>query len=298
MKGLGYLPSVENLRCFLAAAEQLNFRRASEQVALTPTAFGQRIQQLEDQLGQRLFERTTRSVELTTAGRRLLEVARTTVRQARRCAEVVHAGEDAPARLTLGTRFELGLSWLVPSLAALKEEHPRWHVDLYFGSGPDILDQLRAGRVDCVVTSAPVAEKRWRAEFLHPESYVFVGAPQLVEAEAFDAPADASRHTLLDIDQSLPLARYLTSATGEMQFRDVWLCGTGGAVHQLVKAGQGVAVLPEYMVRDDLEAGRVVGLLEDADMLSDSFRLLYRDSSALSDVMGRLAEFLRSRPLR
>src|SRR5689334_25354523 len=60
--------SFESLRCFLAAARLLNFRNASRAVALTPAAFGQRIRQLEEQLGVELFARTTRSVSLTERG--------------------------------------------------------------------------------------------------------------------------------------------------------------------------------------------------------------------------------------
>ena len=69
------LPSVDSLRCFCAAAKFLNFRAAARAVALTPAAFGQRIKQLEDQLGAQLFVRTTRSVRLSAAGLSLVPVA-------------------------------------------------------------------------------------------------------------------------------------------------------------------------------------------------------------------------------
>jgi len=69
------LPSIESLRCFTAAAKLLNFRAAARSVALTPAAFGQRIKQLEEQLGTSLFHRTTRSVRLTESGLALLPAA-------------------------------------------------------------------------------------------------------------------------------------------------------------------------------------------------------------------------------
>ena len=68
------LPSLENLRCFLAGAQALNFRAAAKAVHLTPAAYGARIQQLEEQLGVRLFARTTRHVALTEAGHALVAV--------------------------------------------------------------------------------------------------------------------------------------------------------------------------------------------------------------------------------
>ncbi len=73
------LPSIESLRCFIAAAESLNFRAASKAVGLTPAALGQRVRQLEDELGHPLFTRTTRQVSLTAAGLAMLPVARRTL---------------------------------------------------------------------------------------------------------------------------------------------------------------------------------------------------------------------------
>lgn len=297
MSGLGHLPSIENLQCFVAAAEHLNFRRASEQIALTPTAFGQRIKQLEEQLGLALFERTTRHVELTPAGHRLLPEATEAIEQARTCAEVVHHEEELPARFTIGTRFELGMSWVVPAMVDLRESHPHWHVDLYFGSGPDILEKLRRRQVDCVITSAPVARKEWSAEFLHPEEYVFVASPDLLREKPFDTVDDAERHTLVDINDSLPLTRYLTSNGPQLQFDDIWLTGAGAPMLEVVRRGYGVAVLPKYLVGDLLDSGELVRLFDEVELLEDSFRLLFRTDSPRAEVFAELAAILRERPL-
>jgi DNA-binding transcriptional LysR family regulator len=293
-------PTLDNLRCFLAAAEHLNFRRASEQVFLTPTAFSQRIKQLEEQLGRQLFERTTRTVRLTTAGVLLLEPARAALREARRCVEVVHGDPDeAPTRFTVGTRFELGMSWIVPSLLELRAERPAWTVDMFFGSGDTILEALRTGRVDCVITSAPVARSEWEIEFLHRETYAFVAAPSLLERAPIETLEQASAHTLLDISPALPLARYLISAAdGSLDFPTSQFCGTAGAVRAFAVAGVGVAVLPEYMITDDLADGALTRLLPEITLLEDSFRLMWRADAVLADVLGRFAAWMRERPLR
>ncbi len=297
MIGLGHLPSIENLQCFVAAAEHLNFRRASEQMALTPTAFGQRIKQLEEQLEFPLFARTTRHVELTPAGHRLLPVARGAIATAQQCAEVVHHEEALPARFTLGTRFELGMSWVVPAMLELREKYPHWHVDLYFGSGEDILERLRNRQVDSIITSAPVARREWTAEFLHPENYVFVGAPGLLAENPLDDVDDAKRHCLIDINEALPLTRYLTSTGPQLQFADIWLTGAGAPMIEIVLRGYGVAVLPHYMVAEHIAQGRLVRLLPEYELLEDSFRLLYRGDSLHAEAMAEFAAFLRERPL-
>lgn len=291
------LPSVDSLRCFVAAAEQLNFRRAAAEVSLTPAALSQRIKQLEDLLDCRLFDRSSRHVALTADGQALLGRARTALHALTECRDV--AG-DASARLrfTLGTRFELGMSWIVPILVELRTTRPQWHIDLVFGSGTEIVERLEAGRVDAIVTSAPTAAADWAAEVLHPERYVLVGAPALLAEHALHEPVHAAHHVLLDIDGDLPLARYLVSVCPGLSFQSVWRAGTGAAVHALARAGQGVAVLPEYMVEHDLKAGALERLLPRVELLTDTFRLLYRERSPLAHVLAQLAEELRARPLR
>ena len=291
------LPAVDSLRCFVAAAEHLSFRRAAAEVALTPAALSQRIKQLEEQLECQLFERTSRHVALTSAGQALLERARPALAAIRACSEVADAA-PARVRFTLGTRFELGLSWVVPVLLELEHTHPRWHVDLVFGSGAEILARLEQGRVDAVITSAPTANADRVAEVLHPEAYVLVGAPSLLATKPFARVEDAAAHVVVDLDGDLPLARYVLSVCPGLAFADTWKCGTAGAVRQIVLAGRGVAVLPEYMVHEDLAAKRLVRLLPELQPLSDTFRLIFRQGSPLASELVELAGELRRRPLR
>src|SRR5205814_799160 len=118
----GDLPDLESLRCFLAAAHLLNFRKAARTVALTPAAFGSRIKQLEDRFGRALFARTTRTVTLTQAGLALLPHVTACLDAAVDCQRAAR-GETGPAptELVLGTRQELGLSWVVPQMDALEK---------------------------------------------------------------------------------------------------------------------------------------------------------------------------------
>ncbi len=297
MIGLGHLPSIENLQCFIAGATHLNFRQAAQQMALTPAAFGQRIRQLEDQLKVSLFVRTTRHVELTEAGRRLVPVAEITIRDSRACINAVVEDCEPPAHITLATRYELGMSWVLPSVLELQNLYPNWDIDMYFGSGQDIESKLQMGQVDGIITSAPIARSSWLSEFLHPEYYVFVATPELLEQCPFDNFSDAKDHVLLDINSSLPLTRYLTSKVGNISFKRIRSCGAGAAIIQLLLRQEGIAVVPEYMVHRELEEGILVRLCDDENLQSDSFRLIFRRTSMLEPVLKKMGEFLRTRPL-
>jgi LysR family glycine cleavage system transcriptional activator len=295
------LPDLESLRCFEKAAVVLNFRLAAAAVGLSPAAFGDRIRRLEDQLGQRLFVRTTRSVALTPVGLRVLGQARRALEEARRCLSSVEENQAAPFELTVGTRFELGLSWLTPALAPLQRARRERTLHLYFGDSEDLLTRIRRGRLDCAVTSVRLTRWDLRYELLHPEDYVLVARPALLKKLPLRRADDAEAHTLLDLHPDLPLFRYLLDARppGEQwNFQAIEYLGTIGAVRYRALEGAGVAILPRYFVQRDLAEGALRALLPGAKLHSDHFRLIWRAGHEHQEEIRRLARELRRIPLR
>src|SRR5215470_3020222 len=109
------LPGLGAMKSFEAAARLLSFSRAADELGVTPAAISYRVRDLEDQLGVQLFQRTSRVVELTDAGRQLLTgvsealdgIARTVARL---------RGADGRPRLTVTTSPSFASKWLVPRL--------------------------------------------------------------------------------------------------------------------------------------------------------------------------------------
>lgn len=296
------LPDLESLRCFEAAATHLSFRIAASAVALSPAAFGDRIKRLEDQLAAPLFVRTTRRVALTPAGHRLLVQTRRVLEEAARCRDVVHdAARPVPFDLTIGTRFELGLSWLTPSLRELADARPERTLHLVFGDSADLLARARNALVDAVVTSARLTASGVAYEPLHDEDYAFVGAARLLREHPLGRAEHAGNHVLLDIAADLPLFRYFLDGYGKRAswaFRKVELLGTIGAIRLRALHGAGVAVLPRYFIEPDLRAGRLVRLMSRVNLQRDAFRLIWRTGHPREAELRALAGELRRIPLR
>lgn len=296
------LHSLDNLRCFVAGARLKNFARAAKLNALTPAAFGQRIKQLEEQVGQQLFVRTTRSVQLTEAGSAMLPWAQRTLDCADECVRAVSGEAFVPAlELTLGTRHELGMSWVLPQLDVLTQIRPALRIHLYFGSGPDLLLRTRSVDIDCAITSSRFHDARLDSLRLHRENYVLVAATKLLKQTPLNSRKDAARHVLLDISPDLPLFRYWKDApdgTEAMSFARVECLGTIGAIRARVLRGAGVATLPEYLVTEDLARGRLRQVLPKVALLHDYFRLVFRANDARRPLFEELAEKLRQAPLR
>ncbi|MCA9538132.1 MAG: LysR family transcriptional regulator [Myxococcales bacterium] len=296
------LPDLDSLRCFVVAAETENFRRAAARVALSPAAFSERIKRLEETVGATLFVRSRREVRLTDAGRRMLDPARQALATAADCVTAALAeGRVAPFTLNIGTRFELGLSWLLPALDELRAARPERRLDLYFGSGPDILDRVLRGLLDAAVTSARLTDAGLAYAALHEERYAFCAAPSALARAPLAGPADAARHRLIDVHADLPLFRYFQDARSPAEvwaFAEAEHVSTIAAVRARVLDGAGVAVLPAYFVAADLAAGALVALMPCTEPGTDWFRLVWRAGHAQAAELRALAETLRGRPLR
>src|SRR5439155_13716744 len=90
---------------------------------------------------------------------------------------------------------------------------------------------------------------------------------------------DAKAHTLLDVGTDLPLFRYFRDAPrggDRLRFGKLWRLGSGEAIRRMVLAGRGVAVLPLYMVAEDLRRGRLLRVFPSVPLLFDHFRLVFR----------------------
>lgn len=296
------LLDLESLRCFLAASQQLNFRQAARSVGLSAAAFGERIKRLEEQLGVDLFQRTTRRVTLTAAGSRLVPQAQSTLSEARLCQHVaLHEQGPSPYVLTLGTRFELGMSWLTPALAELEQARQERQLHLFFGDTPALLDAIVRNRVDAAISSARITRGGLAFARLHEERYVFVAATQLVEDQPIEDASDVANHTLLELDASLPLFRYFLDACSAVQtwtFANTQYLGTIGPIRARCLEAAGVAVLPEYYVRRDIQAGKLRVLMPDITMASDWFRLIWRHGHPQEVAIQALAAELAERPLQ
>lgn len=289
---------LDSLQCFEAAATTLNFRAAAGRVHLSPAAFSDRLRRLEEHLGTELFVRTTRKVELTESGRRLLPLAREVLAGADRFRTASRSPSTPTAyELYVGTRYELGLSWLCPALPALERNHPERIIHLYNGDTPDLLLRLERGDLDAVVASMRLTSPKLGYAALHEEEYVLVSREACLRGRD-----DAHQVTLVDVSRDLPLFRYFLDALPDAEpwpfARVEYMGGIGNIRRRVLDMPGRVAVLPLYFVRSDLSARRLVRLVPRMPLRSDAFRLIWRTGHHRSTELLALAAELRELPLR
>jgi DNA-binding transcriptional LysR family regulator len=147
---------LRHLRYFVAVAEELHFRRAAERLHVAQPAVSEQIRKLEQELGVRLLDRTHRSVSLTTGGSAMLVEARRVLRQADIAQQAAREADQRTGhRLRIGGLPDSFPQPLMRALGRVATTMPDIDVALETGTGPGLIDDVRAERLDVAAVCLP-----------------------------------------------------------------------------------------------------------------------------------------------
>ena len=252
--------SLDLLRGFRAAARYLSFTRAAHELSLTQPAISREIKTLEDQLGQPLFRRANRTLQLTPAGQRLYE---TTEEALALLDEAIDRFGSASETLAVTTTTSLASLWLAPKLAHFTRLHPG--VDVRIAAVNDMVNlNLEREHLDVAIRFVPPGWDIPGGEQLIKYETFPVCSPRLAhdKARPLRTPDDLARHVLLDFER-VAFGRPWSDW-------EHWFDGTNlprtkpsGALHfshydqviQAALAGSGVAIGKRPHLTRHLEAG-------------------------------------------
>ncbi|GAC1353234.1 MAG: hypothetical protein NVSMB1_24570 [Polyangiales bacterium] len=160
---------------------------------------------------------------------------------------------------------------------------------------------MRTLEIDCAITSTRFSDPKLESVQLHREDYVFVGSTGLLRRMPLKRPQHALRHTLIDATPDMPLFRYFRDADGggdPLRFLRASFLGSIEAIRHQVLEGSGVAILPLYLVRKDLQRRQLIRLFPSVELAHDFFRLVFRAIDPRRSVFEGIARTLLAAPLR
>lgn len=264
----------------------------AQRLGLTQPAVTQRLRKIEGIFGHKLMQRAGRRVRLTDEGRALCN---------RAVGAISLMGEVATGPssqvINVGTRPEVGMSWLWPSVAGLRQKLPHLCFHLHFGSGEEILRMLGIGQLDAVLTSAPLMVKGFGAVDVALETYVFVAHPDL--AKRIREVDDLKEQVLIEHDRSFPFLRYVEAEQrASLRYKDVWFLGSSNSMTAALLAGFGVGIIPYYLVSKAIEKKQLKPILPHIKIDSDHFRLIYRSDRGVEGAMEKLSAALIKKGLQ
>lgn len=257
------LPSLDLLKGFEAAARLLSFTKAGSELYLSQSAVSRQIQELEEQLGVRLFQRKHRSLTLTDAGQVLYPAAAQVLATMRGVTDRLRAAAGRRA-LAVTTTQSLASLWLIPRLAGFTRTHP--DVDVRISADARVMDLERDG-LDLAIRHGPATLSGPDAVRLFGERVFPVCSPKLLKdpKRPLREPADLRHHVLLQYDDPEGRHPWLHWRTWLEIVRLTDLRPAGSLMFsgydQIIPAaiaGHGVALGRSPLVREALATGELV----------------------------------------
>jgi LysR family glycine cleavage system transcriptional activator len=199
------VPPLDPLLAFEAAARNLSFTKAASELHLTQSAVSRQIQQLEEHLGIKLFERRTRTLLLTESGQLFYRATQDALQKLHDCARRLRSAATMNT-VVVATTPGFASLWLIPHLAGFTRTHP--HVDVRISATNDMIDDLDRAQVDVAVRYVPEGSATG-GRLLFGETVFPVCSPELAASEAnpLVTPDDLQHHVLLYLE--LPRAAWL-----------------------------------------------------------------------------------------
>lgn len=257
---------LESIRTFLAVAEAASFSAAARQLAMTPASVSRTVARLEDRLGVQLLVRTTRQVALTSAG---AVYAARVAPLAEGLAEAAEETRDAQGitsgRLRINAPVSLGLKVLPSVLSQFATLYPQTQVSLSLSDG--FVDIVEADYDLAIRISGPPTDKStiWRKVCEVPR--ILVASPGYLTARgAPQTPEDLTDHACLGYHADAGAETWeLSQGASQRSHRTSgpFSANNGDVLAHLVLNGEGIALLPRFIIEEELAAGSLIAVLPD-----------------------------------
>ena len=258
------LPDFEAWAVFAKVVEVGSFGRAAEDLGLSKGTVSKAVGRLEARIGARLFNRTSRKLALTEAGHAAKASAARILAEGEAAEALAIAGAAEPRGLVrLATPMTFGVMHVAPLLPGFLRQHPAVSVDLHLS---DAVVDLVGGGFDIGLRIAALPDSSLKARRLCPVQRSLVATPGYLDRHGRpDHPDDLARHACLGYAYLPTPDRWrfiapdgteaVVSPGGPLR------ANNADALTPALRAGLGLAVQPDFMLWDDLEAGRLERVL-------------------------------------
>lgn len=289
------MDSFTSLTSFVRTAETLSFVQAARTLGISASAVGKNVARLESKLGVRLFNRSTRSVSLTAEGVMLLARCQHILEQLREAeAELTSTVAQPAGKLRISLPV-IGYRLLLPLLPVFTQRYPQIELDLDFS---DRLVNVIDEGFDIAIRSGEITDSRLTAKKLGNFRFVLCASPSYLEEFGLPSSPDALK------DHKCVLFRFPSTGliqpwdlrglriTGEFNPAAVLTANNIEAVIGMTTSGLGISYVPDFVVREALDKGKLQEVLPGNCILQGSFSALWPASRYLSPRIRCFIDFL------
>ncbi|MCF1471871.1 LysR family transcriptional regulator [Agrobacterium vitis] len=267
-----FLPSLHLLSAFEAAARTGSVTAAARELSLTQSAVSRQIKALEEQLGVELFHRERQTIRLTAGGNIYAREIRDALRIISTASLTLKANPFG-GTLNLAILPTFGTRWLAPRLPRFLSRHPGITINLvtklsYF--------DFRLEPVDAAIHFGLADWQGAEMSLLRSETVIPACSPELRDAYRFQTPLDLRQAPLLHLT-TRPDAWERWLASNDVQSDQVrgMLFDQFATAAQAAMAGLGVALLPEFLIEEEMASGRLVKAIDRPMQSTEAYYLVW-----------------------
>lgn len=283
----------DDLEILLAVVDSGGFSAAAEVLDIQIAKVSRSVSKIEKQLGVSILNRTTRRVGLTDEGRQFVEAIRLGLSHIQIAEEeLVSRGELPQGRLRVDAASPFVFHQLVPLIKPFNETYPDIKLELTSNEGfVDLLDK----KADVAIRIGKLRDSTLHARPLGKSALFIVASPDYLSRRGFPQYAkDLFNHDIIGF--SGPKVLNSWPVTGGDSLEPVFTSSNGETVRQLSLAGNGIACLSGFMVKKDIEEGRLVSLLESNKQSNadrEQINAVYYKSSSVAKRISAFIDFIQ-----
>jgi DNA-binding transcriptional LysR family regulator len=288
---------LDAMQVFVKVVTLGSYAEAGRVLGLTRSAVSKAVMELEQVLGARLLDRTTRRVGPTEAGLSYYE----------RCVDILARIEETELQvsrlhdeprgvLKLNAPMSFGMKYLGPAVGDFMRLHPNLKIELTLNDR--FIDPIEEG-VDVTLRIAQLSDSSLIARKLAPAKRVLIAAPSYLRAHGeLEQPEDLEKHRCLNYGHTTTLQRWQLTQNGEtlqVPIESVLCSNNGDVLRTMAIEGHGIAQLPTFLVGSDIAEGRLRVVLPEYPPTELAIYAIYAPSRYLAAKTRVLIDFLVQR---
>lgn len=283
------------IRAFVSVAEEGGFSAAALELGLSKSAASRQIAALEEKLGAQLLKRSTRSVRLTDSGYAYLERCRALLADLEEADRAIAALQNEPkGLLKINAPMSFGVSHAAPAVADFMARYPELQVALILNDR--FVDPYDEG-FDVTLRIGTLEDSTLAARKLAQIEMGLYASPAYIEKHGRPrGPDDLTSHVALHYGKPASHTEWVlrgAQATVPVRYR---LCSNNGdALRVAALAGHGIALIPTFLVREELQRGTLVALLDGFEPKPIDLYAIYPPTRFLAAKVRLFIDFLAER---
>lgn len=284
---------LHEIEVFIAVSEVGSFAKAGLRLRLSPPAVTRAISALENRLGAKVFNRTTRSLAITDVGQRFLENARRVLGDLD-AAEREAVGETTVAKgnLTVTASVTFGRSTLAPVVCAFLAQNPLINISVLL---LDRVTNLVEEGIDAAIRIGPLPDSSMVAKRLGSVHRVLVASPEYLARHGTPViPSDLRLHSMIAFTGLMPNRewRFLDGRSGKaVSFVPRFEINDAVAAIAAAEAGDGITITLSYMVAEQIRQGKLLTILDAWTPPASPVHLVFPQNRLMSPKLRAFVDF-------